>query len=62
MSALTALLVKANGRVDQREQDDTDKIGPVRRTTTAVGKRNGDKGRTLHDTGERVLHKAKKTF
>jgi len=53
-----AFFVETNGRVDQEQEDDTDKIRPVRCTATTVRQSDGDKGGTLHDPGERIPHKA----
>jgi hypothetical protein len=51
-----ALLVEADGRVDEEQEDDTDEVVPIWRAVLAVGECNSDQGGSLHDPRERVPH------
>jgi hypothetical protein len=51
-----AFLVETDGRVDEKQENDTDEILPVRGTVFAVGQGDGDEGSTFHDPGERIPH------
>ena len=53
-----ALLVETDGRVDEQEKDDTDKVLPVGRAALTVGQGDGDKRGALHDPRKRVPHEA----
>ena len=50
------LLVEADRRVDEEEEDDADKVLPVGRAALAVGQGDGDERGALHDPRERVPH------
>ncbi|PPQ82651.1 hypothetical protein CVT24_004203 [Panaeolus cyanescens] len=42
-------IVEINGRVDEEEQDDTDKIDPIRMKAFNIGKNDGDQRSGFHD-------------
>jgi hypothetical protein len=51
-----ALFVETDGRVGEEEENDTDKVGPVRRLALTVGESDSDEGGSFHDPGERIPH------
>jgi len=54
------LFVETDSRVDEQQQDDTDKVLPVGCTTFTVGKGDSDESSGFHDPGERIPHETQK--
>lgn len=53
-----ALLVEADTRVDEEEENDSGEIRPVRGATFSIREGDGDEGGSLHDPREGVPHEA----